>query len=165
MSIHRYPTSSLLFDGIRAVLGMALTLGPLAFLDIAWPMAGVLVLVGLIFLVFSFNLAVRSLSSIELSDDGVCRGGPMTRRLAWADLTSMKLAHYAAPRRPSEGWYQLTVKDSDTSLKIESTIEGFGDILSAAVRAARAGGLPLDPATGDNIRVFGWHADQLHDDR
>jgi hypothetical protein len=158
VSLHRYRRSSMLLDGARAAFGMAVTLGPAAVLDVARPLAFALIALGLIFLAFAIDLAMRSFSAIELSKDGLCRSGPLPRRFAWADLTSIRLAHYGAPRPSSAGWYQLTIKGSNGALKIDSTIDGFERILAAAVRASEAGGRALDPATSENLKVFGCHA-------
>ncbi|NJO35735.1 MAG: hypothetical protein HC869_24310 [Rhodospirillales bacterium] len=158
MSLHRYPRSSLLFDGARAAFGMAVTLGPPATLDVARPLAIALIALGLIFLVFAFNLAARGLSVIEVSKAGISRSGPLPRRQAWSDLASIRLAHYGHPRRSSEGWYQLTIRGSEGALRIESTIDGFDRILAAALHASEAGRRTLDPATSENLKAFGWHA-------
>ena len=155
MSIHRYPTSTLLSDGFRAAFGVTATLLPLAFLDIAWPFALILVGLGVIFLCFAFRVAEHGLSAIELSDHGISRRGLMTLSLAWRDLRALKLAHFATPRRPSDGWYQLTLKGDDGALKVESTIDGFDEIVAAAVNAAEAIGLGLDPTTGENLQGLG----------
>lgn len=155
LSIHRYPASTLLSDGFRAVFGVTATLLPLAFLDIAWPVMLVLGGLGAIFLVFAFKVAEHGLSSIELSDHGISRRGAMAPSLAWRDLRALKLAHFAAPRRPSDGWYQLTLKGDDGALKVESTIDGFDEIVAAAAKAAEAIGLGLDPATSENLKGLG----------
>lgn len=153
-SIHRYPIASLVFDGVRAAFGLIVTLGPLAILDVAWPLEWILFALALIFLGFTCQLMAQALTSLELSTDGISRGGPLEQTLTWSDLTFLKLSHYAAPRRASEGWYRLTIRDTRGVLKVNSTIDGFDDILAAAVRAADRGGLALDPATDDNIKHF-----------
>ncbi len=158
MSIHRYPTPSLLLDSLRAGFGIAVTLGPLFFLDVAPPVALILGGLGAIFLIFALRLAQQSLSSIELSSGGISRHGPIARKLGWSDVTSLKLAHYGAPRRASDGWYQLNLRGGGGVLKVDSTIEGFDDIVASAIGAARQGGLVLDPATIENLKALG-HGD------
>ncbi|MDH3663375.1 MAG: hypothetical protein OEU92_25730 [Alphaproteobacteria bacterium] len=158
MSIHRYPLSSLLFDGLRTAFGLAATFGPLLALDVVRPLALILAGLGAVFLVFALKLAEQGLSSIELSDDGISRRGPMARRLAWRGVTSLKLAHYAAPRRPSDGWYQLTLTGDGGVLKVDSTIDGFSGIVAAAVEAAEASDVAFDPVTGENLKAFGLGA-------
>ena len=160
-SIHRYPASTLLSDGFRAAFGIMATLSPLAFLDVAWPLVLILGGVGAIFLFFAVRVAGHGLSSIVLSEHGISRRGPVALSLAWRDLRALKLAHFAAPRRSSDGWYQLTLKGDACTLKMDSTIDGFDEIVAAAVKAAEAVGFGLDPATGENLRGLGHERRRL----
>lgn len=114
----------------------------------------------MVFLAFASRLAAQSLCIIELSDDGISSRGLGVRSLIWRDMTSLRLAHYAAPRRRSEGWYQLTIKGDDCVLKVDSTIDGFDDIVKTAKRAAEAVHLDLDPATGENLNDFQYVGDR-----
>ena len=158
MSIHRYSVPSLLLDSLRAVFGITVTLGPLFFLNVALPAALILGALGLIFLTFALRVAQQGLSSIELSSEGISRHGPVARKLTWADVTSLKLAHYGAPRKPLGGWYQLMLRGSGGILKVDSTIDGFDGIVASAVEAARKSGLVLDPTTVENLRALGHRA-------
>ena len=160
MSIHRYPVPSLLSDSLRAVFGITVTLGPLFSLNVALPAALILGGLGLIFLTFAFKLVQQSLSSIELSSEGIARHGLVAQKITWPNVTSFKLAHYGAPRKPSSGWYQLMLRGSGGILRVDSTINGFEDIVASAVEAARKSGLILDPATAENLRVLGHKASQ-----
>lgn len=137
-----------------------MTLGPLAFLDVARPMALVLIALAVIFVIFAFKVAEQCLSSIELSGQAISRLGWFTRSLRWCDLTEVRLAHYAAPRSRSAGWYQLTLKGRGAVFKVYSTIEDFDTIVEAAREAAKSGGLVLDPVTGENFERFGQGARQ-----
>lgn len=137
---------------------MSATFGPLIFFEVALPLAIILGFLGLIFLLFALRLIEQMLFSIELTEAGICRHGPIVRTVGWQDLTSLKLAHFAARRRPSDGWYQLSIRTKNDALKIDSTIDGFEAILGAAAKAADEGRLALDPATGENLRVFKDHA-------
>lgn len=160
LSIHRYPASSLLSDGLRAAFGLATTFGPLLLLDVARFLALILAGLGLVFAIFALKLVVQGLSSIELSDDGIFRHGPIALSLDWRDVTSLRLTHYATPRRPSDGWYQLTLAGDTGAFKVNSTIDGFDDIVAAAVEAAEVAGVALDPATGENLKGLGRGADR-----
>jgi hypothetical protein len=154
LSIHRYPKASLLMDGLRSAFGLAVSFGPLLFFDVAWPLAILLLVMGGIFLLFTFRLIEQYRSSIELTDDGIRLLGAKKPMLRWPDLASLKLAHYSTPRRSSIGWYQLSLHTEGGSLKIDSTIERFGKIVAMANMAARERALVLDPATLENLKTF-----------
>lgn len=158
LSSHRYPSGALFLDGLRAVFGVFVTIGPLLILDVAFPLAIVLGALGSVFLAFALRVLVQGLSSIELSDTGISRQGLFARHVTWSDLTALKLAHFAVRRGTSEGWYQLKLVSDRGALKIDSTIDAFDHIVAAAVKAAKANGLAFDPATGDNLRELG-HVD------
>lgn len=161
VSIHRYRPASLMLDGLRCTFGLAATIGPLAFLDVVWPLAMIMFALGLVFSAFAVRLALQYQTSIEVSDRGIASRGLVVRRIAWEDLTSLRLAHYAPPKRPSEGWYQLMIRGQNSAVKVDSTIEDFGEIMRRAVVAADAAGLVLDPATSENLRGVGHFRDQM----
>jgi hypothetical protein len=153
MTVHRYPAWSLLGDGIRAGLGLFASWGPLLFIDVApllWPL---LVGLGIVFLLFAGQVLLQSLSTIELSGQGIVIRGPFTKVLRWCELSKLKLSHYASARR-SKGWFRLSLRGADDVLKLESTIEGFDRIVAMAREAAESANLTLDPATSDNLATL-----------
>lgn len=158
LSIHHYAVTSLLGDSVRALVGIGATLGPLAFLDVVWPLIIVLGSLAAVFLAFACRVVGHGLCSIELSDHGIAKHGPVGRSLAWPDVTALKLAHYAAPKRSKSGWYLLTLAGGGRVLKVESTIEGFDDIVTAAVSAARRRGVAIDTVTQENLKGLGHGA-------
>lgn len=154
LSIHRYSLASLTTDGLRSVFGLAVSFGPLAFLDVALPLVVVLMGMGVVFILFTIRLIEQICTSIELTEDGLCLRGARSRRLRWPDLTSLKLAHYGVPRRSSPGWYQLSIRTKGVVVKVDSTIEKFSDIVTMAAQAAADRSLALDPATIENLKVL-----------
>ena len=141
-------------DGLRSVFGLAVSFGPLAFLDVALPLAVVLMGVGMVFILFTIRLIEQICTSIELTEDAISLSGARSRRLRWPDLTSLKLAHYGVPSRSSPGWYQLSIQTKGGVLKVDSTIERFSDIVTVAAKAATDRSLALDPATIENLKVL-----------
>lgn len=141
-------------DGLRATFGLAVSFGPLMFFDVAWPLAIVLAGMGSIFLIFALRLIDQYWSSIELTGDGICLRGAKNRELRWLDLTSLKLAHYGPVRRSSQGWYQLSLHGEGGRLRVDSTIDRFGEIVTMAKKAARERAIDLDPSTLDNLKAL-----------
>ncbi len=161
MTIHRYPTSSLLFDGLRALFGAAATLGPCIFLEAAPAVRTVLGLIGLVFVLFGCRVMMQALSSIQVTGQAIAVHGPFAKTLPWRDLSALKLAHYAAPRRGAEGWYQLTLSGAGQVLRLESTLEGFDQVVDSAFDAARSAELSLDPTTSENLKTLGYRGEAL----
>jgi hypothetical protein len=173
MSRHHYPIGTLSSDYLRVALGLALTLGPLLALELAAPIAWLLAGLAILFLWFGLRTGLRQLSAVELSPQGIAIRGPFGRELAWDELAHMKLAYYAprgwgGPRRRERqhergerdegrrGWLQLTLQGArGRPLRVESTLEGFDQVLRRAMAMAARRQLQLDPATTANLGALG----------
>jgi hypothetical protein len=155
----RYPLPTLYADYARAAAGLGVTLGPLLLLDVAYPVGALLVPLGLLFAWFGMRTVARHLSRVELSGTAIALRGPLPRRLAWGELERMKLAYYAPRRARDDGWLQLTLRGAGgRSIRLDSTLVGFDQVLGAASRAASAKELPLDAATHANLAALGLAA-------
>lgn len=184
MSRFHYPIGSLSSDYMRVAVGLALTLGPLLLLDLAALIAWLLAALAVLFLWFGLRTALRQLSAIELSPQGITIRGPFGRHLAWDELARLKLAYYAprgwgGPRRreghqergesgesnqSQRGWLQLTLQGSrGRPVRVESTLEGFDQVLHRATAAAAQRQLELDPTTMANLSALGLDRDNPGD--
>lgn len=184
MSRHHYPIGTLSSDYMRVAVGLALTLGPLLLLDLAAPIAWLLAALALLFFWFGLRTALRQLSAVELSPQGIAIRGPFARHLAWDELARMKLAYYAprgwgGPRRRERhhqhdvrserderqrGWLQLTLQGArGRPIRVESTLEGFDQVLRRAMATAGRKQLDFDPTTTANLSALGLDRDQPAD--
>ena len=145
-----------MFDGLRACLGLLVTLGPLFFLDVVPLLKLVFVVLGGIFILFALQVGAQSLSWIELSDRRIAIRGPIGKSMNWSDLSMLKLAHYTSARRSRQGWYRLSLYGAGETLRLESTIDGFDVIIAAARKAALSAGVALDPTTSENLTTLGY---------
>lgn len=152
--VYRYPPRVLFLDGLRACGGISITVGPLVFLMVGWPLALALGSVGLIFLWFGLRVLAQCLFSIVSTGDGLSSRGIWPHFLAWEDLSDLKLAYYAPMRRRHAGWYQLTLSGVNGSIRLESTLNGFDELLRLALAAAARADLAFDPSTRDNLSAW-----------
>ena len=177
MSRHHYPISSLSSDYLRVAVGLGLTLGPLLLLDLATPVAWLLSVLAVLFVWFGLRTGLRQLSWVELSPQGIAIRGPLGRSLAWDELTRMKLAYYAPRgwssarrrdrhREPGErdegrrGWLQLTLQGAHgRPIRVESTLEGFEQVLRRTMATVSQKQLGLDPTTAANLAALGLDRD------
>lgn len=156
MSELRYPVSTLCGDYARAGLGLVLTAGPLLLLELAQVMAALLGGLALLFLWFALRTGLRQLTWIELSPEAIARSGPLPRRLPWARLEQVRLAYYAPRRAQGGGWLQLTLRgQGGDTIRVDSTLDGFADVLERTRSAVEARALPLDPTTATNFAALG----------
>jgi hypothetical protein len=71
----------------------------------------------------------------------------------------MRLAYYAPRRAQQDGWLQLTLRGrSGPAIRVDSTLDGFDDVLRRATGAAARNELSLDPATQANLAALGLAA-------
>ena len=155
MEHYRYPAATLVPDYLRVAFGVAITAGPLLALDLARGVAVLLAGLALLFLWFGVRTALRQLSWVELSAAEIALCGPIRRRLPWQDVRRVQLAYYAPRRARQDGWLQLTLRGpSGPAIRVDSTLDGFDDVLRRATDAAARNELPLDPATEANLAAL-----------
>lgn len=151
MSRHRYQSSTLVPDYLRAGAGLALTGGPLLFAAPASPVVLVLgSLVGL-FLLYGVRTAVRQMTCYELTEAGVTATGPFGASVSWNTLQGVQLRYFSTNRDRTAGWMQLKLVGSDGSLRLDSDITDFAHIAARAAIEAERRGLTLNEATRVNL--------------
>lgn len=156
VSTHRYSRPALLADGGRALLGLSLTLGPLVLLDTAAPVAWLLAALAALFAWFGARTLIRQKSSVLLSAEGIDLVGPRPASIRWAEVDQVRLAYFA-PRRAQaqQGWLQLTLRErTGRKLRLDSTLEGFSDLLGEVRQVVERADLPLDPTTASNLAAL-----------
>ncbi len=164
-TILRYPINTLTADYVRAASGLALTAAPLLLIETSGWIGVLLGSCAILFGVFLVATWRRHMTTLHVDDTRVTARGPLGRSIAWADLTHLKLAYYSTRRDRRDGWMELTLKASDASLKVNSNLQCFDDVVSRATRAAERNGVTLNAATLDNLAALGVCVDGLQDDR
>lgn len=155
MSEHRYPPPVLIGDGLRGGIGLILTAGPLIALDVHWIVGWVLGAGVVLFGAFLARTALRGLTVVRVGDQGIGTDGPLGRTIAWPSLTGMRLNYYAVKRNRPDGWMYLVLKGDRGTMKLESTLSGFEDIVDRAFQAARRNGVAMSETTVTNLVALG----------
>ena len=155
MAEYRHSFRSLGPDYLRSLAGLALTAGPLAFLPVLTIVGWALALAAIAFALSALNALARHLSVVLLDDTGLRVKGPLPRRIGWADMRGFRLRYFSTRRDREKGWMQLILKGKGRTIRIESTLNGFEDIVSRAAVAAAAAGLDLETATLGNLEALG----------
>jgi hypothetical protein len=81
--------------------------------------------------------------------------GLLQASIWWSKLDRMKLSYYSTRRDGRGGWMQLKLRAGWSTLRIDSRIQGFSELVLASAKAAEMRGLPLDPATSANLQALG----------
>jgi len=153
-TLYRHTLRTLAPDYIRAIGGILLTAGTLVFAQttgtVAWILgAGLLLFVG-----YAVHTAIRHASTVRCDENGIFVTGPLRRAVDWNDLTDVRLRYFSTRRDGRNGWMQLIVKGPHASVRIESTLTGFKDIVADAVKIADRNEIQLSSTTLGNIEVL-----------
>jgi len=165
MTMYRYSGSSILSDYGRAGVGALLTWGPLTVVPAASIAGMVLSALGVLFVFFAARTWTRSRTVAHLSQEGLAVTVLRHKTMPWKDVESLDLRYFATKRDRSQGWMQLTLKGANTTVRLESTLDGFETIARAAARAAANKGLSLSPSTLENLRALQLPTDHLPERR
>ncbi len=151
----RYPLRALWASYARAAVGVGMMAVPLATAQLG--ATGAVVLTGLaaVFLGYGLRTALRHATRYGFDDRGVVAIGPVSRAIEWSDVVNVKLSYYTTKRDGTSGWWQLDIKGRDSTMRIESTLDGFGAVAERAVREARMRGVELSPTTIENLDPLG----------
>lgn len=162
--VFRYNIKDLWGDYLRAAAGVVFALAPLLFVAANPAIVSVLGGLAALFTVFGLATFVRHRSVIFLDDtmvggSGVGMTRPFQQILVWDKVEQVTLSYYTTRRDGSKGRMQLRLADRKSLFRrrfsIDSTLEGFETIASAAFTVAQRNGLTLSPATKANFRALG----------
>jgi hypothetical protein len=152
----RYPRQTLWADYIRAGIGAVLCGLPLLLIDVNLWVALILGAGFVLFALFFARTALRHHTRYVLGPDTLCADGPAGTLVEWNRLDRMKLSYFSTKRDRSDGWMQLAIGSAGgRTVKVDSALDGFYDIVERAARAAEAVGLELGQATRVNLRSMG----------
>lgn len=146
-----YPLARLWPDYLRAGLGLAICLGLLLF---AAPQSVIFAVLSGMSLLLAWLAAVtfwRQQFEIQLDTSGVaCHGRwGWGKRLVlpWREVRKVTLRYYSTRRDRSEGWLRVTIEGAGGTLRADSELIGFPDLVGQALAAAERNGVSIDEAT------------------
>ena len=134
--------------------GLALSLPPLVILELPAVTVWILGLMSLGFTVHGLGVVRRQRVRIETDADGLWFSPPR-RRIAWNEITRFGLAYFSTRRDGARGWMELKVASPAATLRVDSRLERFDELVGRAWRAASSRGVELDPTTLANLEALG----------
>ncbi len=156
MTEHHYPKDGLVRDYLRAAGGLILTATPFFTVEMGPVMRTILALVVILFIGYGVSTWHRQRTTVRLSEEGILAHGLFIKNVAWSELEVLKLSYYSTQRDKREGWMQLVLSGGGVRLKLDSTLQGFDQIVGRAMRAAEARRLQLSQTTVENLRSLGF---------
>ena len=152
--IYRYPLAKLAPDYLRAGVGLAVVILPLATMNLPAVVRIVLACLMVLFAAFALQNLLQHLSRVEMTET-ILVMRPSGTRIDWMALTRLRLAWFTVRRGGSTGWMELKLKAGRSRVRLDSRLDGFDEVAHRAVAAARERGLDLDPVTLANLRTLG----------
>ena len=154
MTRHVYPSSAMIGDYVRAAAGFVPVAAVLA-LAAAGPVAtGILSGLAALFALFGLRTALRHATQIVATETGLAASGPLSATIRWAEIDRMKLAYYSTRRDRRDGWLQLELRAGVSTIRLDSRIGGFNELVERAAFAAAARGVELSAATIANLEAL-----------
>ncbi|MEQ8966980.1 MAG: hypothetical protein RID91_14265, partial [Azospirillaceae bacterium] len=155
MTEHRYPVSALVADYLRGGVGLAVTVLPIALIDLHPAVFWVCLALAALFAVFTARTWARHRTVVVSGEEGIEARGPLGGGIAWADLAKLELRYFSTRRDRGDGWMQLDLAGAGRKLALESTLSEFGTLVDRAAAAARANRLGLSAPTIENLQALG----------
>ena len=149
----RYARPALYADYARAGAGVAVCVLPLLLVTTN-TVTLALAALGILFLLFGARTAVRHATEIVADYAGIVARGPFGGRIAWDELTRLKLAYYATRRDRKGGWMHMTLSGGGQTLRLDSSLDGFNDIARMAANASLARNVEVTDATRANFAAL-----------
>ena len=137
--------------------GLALTLPPLAMLDLPSVTVWILGLLSFAFAVHGLGVVRRHRTRVETDAEGL-RFSPPRRRIAWNEITRFGLRYFSTRRDGARGWMELRVASPAATLRVDSRLERFDELVGRAWRAASRCGVEPDLTTRANLEALGMTA-------
>ncbi len=129
---------------------------PLLLVDVNHWVAVLLGAGFVLFGAFFVRTALRQRTHYLLGPDTLCADGPAGTLVEWNQLDRMRLSYFSTKRDRSGGWMQLVVGSAGArAVKVDSSLDGFYDVVERAALAAEAKGLELNRTTRINLRSMG----------
>jgi hypothetical protein len=154
VSVYRYQRQALVHDYVRGAVGAALCGLLLAVSPSTWL---IVIFGGLtaLFLLFTLRTALRQRARLEVDESSIALVPSRAGRLPWGEIDGVRLRYFSTRRSRDKGWMTLRIAKGRRRIEVDSSLEGFDEVVAQAAAAVRARGLALDPATRANFQASG----------
>lgn len=155
MSEMTYSRGSLMLDYVRALLGLGIVGGLLAFTTpVVW-VQWILLALFVLFTAFTLRTWNRHKSVFALHPQGLEQLRPRAEQLGWDELQDVQLRYFSTRRDRKNGWMQLNLQGNGKKIIVDSNLSGFDAILQTVAGVVTEKKLDLGAATRENFRAMG----------
>ena len=151
---HRYPPSAMVRDYATTGIGLALSLPPMVMLDLPVVVLGIFGLMSLCFATYGLGVVRRQRIRVVTGEAGLSFSPP-SRRIAWDEITRFRLAWFSTRRDGARGWMELKIESRTATLRVDSRLDRFPELVGHVWRAVARQGMEPDPTTRANLDALG----------
>ncbi|MBV8738559.1 MAG: hypothetical protein JO007_15115 [Alphaproteobacteria bacterium] len=155
MTRHSYPSSAMIGDYLRATAGFCPAVAILASASVGPVATAVFVSIAALFALFGLRTGLRHATRFEATETGLSALGPLAATILWAELDRMELAYYSTRRDRRDGWMQLELRAGTSSIRLDSRVDGFEQLVERSALAAALRGIELSSTTAANLQALG----------
>jgi len=111
----------------------------------------------LCFAIFALQTWRRQLTSLWAGADNLkcVLGLAGHRQFAWRDLRAMSLAYFSVRGDGRSGWMELKLNFSSGTVRVDSRLDGFDDLVRISLGEANRLNITLSPTTCRNLAEMG----------
>tara|TARA_Y100001970_G_scaffold294127_1_gene447226 strand:+ start:76770 stop:77276 length:507 start_codon:yes stop_codon:yes gene_type:complete len=147
-----YPIRYLLKDYILGFIGILLTIGPLCLsLPTFNPFSIMLLFLGFLFGIFVFNTFMKHQLRVYWSDKYIVIKRYKNREISWKEIERLDLLYFPRKRGRDDGWMRLQIKFHSITLKFDSHLSNFDQLLIDSSTIAKQNGIMFNKITNKNL--------------
>jgi len=108
-----------------------------------------------LFLSLLFSTTLRHVTTITVTDDLIRLNSLFDTTIYWKEINDISLSYFSLWRTGGKGWMQLRLKKTGKTIRIESSLEGFEEVISKALEAVHANQIHVNTTTASNLEALG----------
>ena len=150
--------SALRGDYLRGAIGLFVTLGLLIAATKITIFQYLFAAGALLFLGFFLRTAQRHLTTFSFSNDAFQTKGPFVKSILLPAVIDIRLRYFSTrkDRTGESGWFELTIRDPKSKISVDSTINGFDQIMHNCLDIIHQNKLTPSATTIENFSSAGF---------
>ena len=158
MTIFHYPMNALRGDYLRGAIGLFVTVGLLIAATKITIFQYIFAAGAVLFLGFFLRTAQRHLTTFSFSNGSFQANGPLGKSISLPAVIDIRLRYFSTrkDRTGDGGWFELTIRDSKSKISVDSTINGFEQIMQNCVNTIHQNKLTPSETTIANFSSAGF---------
>ena len=150
--------SALRGDYLRGAIGLFVTFGLLIAATKITIFQYLFAAGALLFLGFFLRTAQRHLTTFRFSNDAFQAKGPFGKSISLPAVIDIRLRYFSTrkDRTGESGWFELTIRDPKSKISVDSTINGFDQIMQNCLGIIHQNKLTPSETTIENFSSAGF---------